>query len=65
MAMADKLVPCPFCGGKVELFPSLRFKGYYVIFCPACCIKTEAVDDADALCEEWNKVGGWKKEGVK
>lgn len=51
-----ELLPCPFCGGKVELFPSLQFyPSYWVIFCPGCCTQTELFDDPDELTDYWNK----------
>lgn len=57
-----ELAPCPDCGGKVSLLPSLRFKGYYVIFCPNCCIQTDGWDNIAALCEAWNKAHEKRKE---
>lgn len=50
-----ELKPCPFCGGKVHLFPSLTFSNRFVIFCGKCFLQTLAYDDKEQLINDWNR----------
>ena len=48
--MADRLKPCPFCGGEVEVFEG--YTGWY-IECD-CGNSTWACDTKEELVECWN-----------
>ena len=49
--MADKLKPCPFCGGEVEL--KKNDFGFYVI-CPECMCSTQNYSTDDDAISTWN-----------
>ena len=49
--MADKLKPCPFCGGEAE-FKKNDF-GFYVI-CPECMCSTQTYSMDDDAISTWN-----------
>ena len=54
--MADKLVPCPFCGGDAKLRKS-DF-GFYVI-CEDCMVVTQTYSTDDDAISTWNKRSNW------
>lgn len=48
-----KLKPCPFCGGKAELFQD--YMGWYVIECTACGNGTLHFANSDGAVNAWNR----------
>ena len=54
--MIEKLKPCPFCGGKAELweYRDLDEVSYY-IGCTTCGAQTKYTDSEDLCIEAWNR----------
>ncbi len=49
----EKLLPCPFCGGKAEIYAQAWNK--YSVICAKCfCVKGSYGTEEKAI-EEWNK----------
>ena len=60
--MKEKLKPCPFCGGKAELYKvewKMDKRGVpsrpYWIFCTECNIATPSVGTKRAAIKRWNR----------
>lgn len=52
--MNDKLLPCPFCGGKATIVRS-TFTDRYAVKCPTCGASLfSSSSNGKALCQ-WNK----------
>ena len=49
--MSEKLKPCPFCGGKAEIFEG---NGFWV-GCENSCVETAAYKFRDDAIEVWNR----------
>ena len=55
--MSEKLLPCPFCGGKAKLHIE-KFINYiqgYFVYCKQCNIATPMDDDKQIVIELWNR----------
>ena len=54
--MADKLLPCPFCGGDAEVFHSSDCEEdeEYSIYCGKCYCSTEKVCTYGEAVNLWN-----------
>ena len=60
MTMPD-LKPCPFCGGKAELFHS--YDGYHCVQCTCCACGTIHMRTEMDVVRMWNRRAGERKEG--
>jgi Lar family restriction alleviation protein len=61
MEVRNELKPCPFCGGKAEMYkmtncsnPEEDFEGYYVI-CSECAVQTPMECTTSAVIAAWNR----------
>ena len=50
------LKPCPFCGGKAELFHS--YDGYHCVQCTCCACGTMHMRTERAAIRMWNRRAG-------
>lgn len=56
--MNDKLKPCPFCGGKAEIYEDTIIKSLpaYSVYCTKCYARTYGLyDKKDDAIESWNR----------
>ena len=51
-----KLKPCPFCGGKAELFHS--YDGYHCVQCTCCACGTIYMRTESGAVRMWNRRAG-------
>ncbi len=49
--MSEKLLPCPFCGGKAEIGPDEHYPDYPIIRCTGCGV----YHFGSHLVERWNR----------
>ena len=56
------LKPCPFCGGKAELFHS--YDGYHCVQCTCCACGTIHMITEMAVVRMWNRRARERKEGA-
>lgn len=52
--MREKLKPCPFCGGKAELWKG-RLNDGYAIRCSMCKSRTKIYDNQEYASIAWNR----------
>ena len=59
--MADKLLPCPFCGGEAKYFRDTLVYGnpQHMIFCTKCGSRSYAHDSKEECTEAWNNRSNW------
>ena len=53
-----ELKPCPFCGGKSELWESKASNGYlygYAIRCVMCKSRTKIYKEIEYATDAWNR----------
>ena len=53
-----ELKPCPFCGGKSELWESKASNGYlygYAIRCVICKSRTKIYNEIEYAMDAWNR----------
>ena len=51
-----ELKPCPFCGGKAEIYEFEHEGGkYYSAGCSKCMINTQGSNNAQDVINKWNK----------
>lgn len=51
--MAEKLKPCPFCGGEAEV--KQAYDGHYCVSCMICGIRTLFSDKKSIPIKLWNR----------
>ena len=49
----NEIKPCPFCGGKAELFHS--YDGYYCVQCTVCYCSTLNFRKEQTAINFWNR----------
>ena len=62
-ANTPDLKPCPFCGGKAELFNS--YDGYHCVQCTVCYCSTLNFRKEQTAINFWNRRSGELKEGAE
>lgn len=51
----NELKPCPFCGGKAELYASKVADGLRWVTCTECYASGEPCDDTESAIRAWNR----------
>lgn len=54
MSEAERLLPCPFCGGEAEVERVGDYRQSHIIACTECGCRLETGEDA-----EWNRGNAW------
>lgn len=66
----NKLLPCPFCGGKAYIKKWQPFDGYqregtlYKVVCEDCFACSDKANEIQKVIERWN-MRNFKKEGER
>lgn len=60
MSDTEKLLPCPFCGGKADIYVEGkiildRYKKCYSVYCKDCCCTTQYEENKQDAIKDWNK----------
>ncbi len=50
-----KLKPCPFCGGKAELYKSWWLGQYFQVTCTKCRVTTRVGGTKKGIAAMWNR----------
>lgn len=54
----NKLMPCPFCGGRAEVHKNL-FSQTYSVECKKCTAKVTGCETSGKAFEMWNRRADW------
>ena len=56
--MAEKLKPCPFCGGEAELRGTSKLLSLFWFSCRSCFAETYGAYSEEEAIEQWNRRAG-------